>query len=967
LTSETQALGAVSGLRNLQKGMGKMINPRFGFIIFVLIASLITSSPAMFAQIGNTGVVLGTVTDPSGGAIVAATITLTDNSTHTVRTAATNEVGRYIFSNVPPGTYSIAIVATGFRQEKFNDQKVSVGESRTLDAKMEIGSTTETIEVSGTSNTELQTLNATIGNTVTAVGLDALPSLNRDISTFVELQPGVSPDGSVGGAVVDQSTFMLDGGNNTNDMDGSMSIYTASFAGDPTGGVSNQSFAVAAGPTGVLPTPADSVEEFKVNSFGQTADFNSSAGAQIQVVTRRGTDALHGSAYWYYLDNNFSANAWDNNATGTPVPSWHRNRFGARAGGPILPKFWGGKTYLFGNYEGYRWPNSETIERTVPSEAMRLGLLTFGGTTYNLNPYAVTYNGTTYGPSAGGVVDPRGIGINQLVQQVWNKYMPLSNESSCGRLRCDGVNVLGYKSNVGIPQTSDFGVVRIDHDFGDKWHFTGSYRYFKLTAATIDQVDIGGFFGGTLGVPTSRSNAPQLPWYFVAGLTTQITSHTTNDFHYSFLRNYWAWDRTGDTPQLSGLGGALEPFGEDRYQALIPYNVNTQQTRTRFWDGHDQMIRDDVTMLKGNHMFQFGGTYQHNWNYHQRTDNGGGINYQPVYQLGTTAGAGISMTGFIPAGLTSSQIKNWGRDYAAVMGIVSISQQAYTRAGKDLKLNPPLTPAYDQSTIPYYNLYFGDSWRIKPTLTLNYGLGWTLEMPPVEKNGKQIVLVDSSNKLIDLQPYLNSREQAALQGQPYNPQVGFTLVGNAGRKYPYDPYYGSFSPRISLAWNPQFSEGLLGDVFGKSQTVVRGGYGRIYGRLNGVDLVLVPLLGTGLIQPVQCFGPLTTGTCASASGANPTNAFRIGTDGLTAPLPAAAQNLPQPLYPGINGVAAAAGETLDPHFRPNVIDSYNVTVQRQFSKSFLLEVGYIGRRITHEYQPINLNTVPYMMTQCCPN
>src|SRR5438105_11733028 len=119
-------------------------------------------------------------------------------------------------------------------------------------------------------------MNATVGDTVSGIALQSLPSLGRDVSTFITLQPGISPDGSVAGAVVDQSSFQLDGGNNTNDMDGSMSIYTATFAGDPTGGVSNQSNAVAAGPTGVLPTPSDSVEEFKVNSANQTADFNSS-------------------------------------------------------------------------------------------------------------------------------------------------------------------------------------------------------------------------------------------------------------------------------------------------------------------------------------------------------------------------------------------------------------------------------------------------------------------------------------------------------------------------------------------------------------------------------------------------------------------------------------------------------------------------------------------------------------------
>jgi hypothetical protein len=952
-----------------------MARMRVVVCVCAVLMAMLLSSTELAAQMANTGFAGGLVTDPSGAAIVGASVTLKDRATGVERTDTTNESGRFSFASVVPGRYDITIAKAGFRQMKFADQEVVVGESRTFDAKLEIGAATETVEVVA-ANTELQTLNATIGNTVTTAAIDALPSLNRDVSTFVELQPGVSPDGSVAGAVVDQSTFMLDGGNNSNDMDGSMSVYTASYAGDPTGGVSNQSFAVAAGPTGVMPTPADSVEEFKVNTAQQTADFNSSSGAQIQIVTRRGTDQLHGSGYWYYLDNNFSGNTWDNNATSpkTPVPDWHRSRFGGRAGGKISPKpFLGGNWYLFGNYEGYRWPNSTTIERAVPSDAMRLGLLTFSGVTYNLNPYPVTFGGNTYGPNAGcnGPCDPRGIGVNTLVQQIWNQHMPVSNESSCGLSRCDGVNVVGFRANVNIPQSSDFGVARLDHDIGQKWHVMASYRYFKLTNATTDQVDIGGLLGNDkVGVPASLSNAPQLPWYYVVGVTTNITSNVTNDFHYNFLRNWWAWGRAGDIPQLDGLGGALEPFGETQTQALIPYNVNTQQTRTRFWDGHDNMIRDDVSWLKGNHLLQFGGTYQHNWDYHQRTDNGGGINYQPVYQLGTTAGAGISMTGYLPSALASADAKNFGRDYAATLGIVSIAQQAYTRTGSNLALNPPLTPASDKSTIPFYNVYFNDSWRIKPTLTLNYGLGWTLEMPPVEQNGKQMELVDANNKVISVEKYLQSRENAALSGDVYNPIVGFNLIGNTGRKYPYNPYYNSFSPRVSLAWSPHFSDNWLGDVFGQGQSVIRGGYNRIYGRLNGVDLVLVPLLGTGLIQPVQCIGALNPAAaaiagspCASASGANPANAFRIGTDGLTAPVPPAAPTLPQPLYPGVNGIAAGAGEALDPNFRPNVIDSFDLTIQRQFKREFLLEVGYIGRKISHEYQPLNINTVPYMMTK----
>ena len=937
-----------------------MSSKRVALALVALFCFIALTPTALLSQATNTGSIAGIVTDPQGAAVIGATVTITDPTTNVSRTAVANDAGRYVFVDVPPATYNVSVSKTGFRVSRLLNQKVSVGLTLTLNVTLELGSVTETVEVSATVGAELQTLNATVGNTVTGVALQSLPALGLDASTFVTLQPGVAPDGSVAGAVMDQSSFLLDGGQNTNDMDGTMSTYTPTFASDPTG------VQTVGAPTGVMPTPIDSVEEFKVNTANQTADFNSSAGAEVQVVTKRGTNAWHGTVYEYYLDNNFNANRWDNNLTGTPLPSFHYNRFGGAVGGPIIPKsLLGGKTYFFANYQGFRWNNTVTIERAVPSANMRNGILTFNGIQYNLQ------TGMNCGSAGNAPCDPRGLGIDPLVQQLWSKYMPVGNDPSCtgsavsGSLvgvRCDGVNEIGYKANMLVPQNDNFGVARLDHDFGAKLHFNSSYRYYKLTRATTDQYDIGGFFpGDTLGTPASLSNRPQQPWFYVAGLTANLTSHTTNDFHFSYLRNDWAWLTHGGGPQFAGLGGAIEPFGEQHYNVLAPYNVNTQQTRTRIWDGHDYYLRDDVTMLKGNHMFSVGGVYQRNWNYHTRTDNGGGINYYPTYQLGDGAGAGlVDLSTVTPAGVSAT---TWARDYAAVTGIVTDAQIAYTRTGANLALNPPLTAAFDQSTIPFYNVYWSDSWHMKPSLTLTYGLGWTLEMPPVEANGKQVELVDSSGQQLDIFSYLAQRKAAALNGQVYNPTLGFALVANtgAGQKYPYEPFYGSFSPRIAVAWNPNFDSGLLGKGFGHGKSVIRGGYNRIYGRLNGVDLVLVPLLGTGLIQPVQCQRALSTGACGPSIPTAAT-AFRIGTDGNTAPLPAATPTLPQPVFPGVNNVSASAGSSLDPHFRPNVVDSFDLTLQRQLSSKIILEVGYIGRRITHEFQEIGTNVVPYMMT-----
>jgi hypothetical protein len=192
---------------------------RFGLLVFPRSSTPGVNSKQCVRP-GGTGIVVRTVTDPSGAAVPGATVILTDTATNAVRIATTNDAGQYNFPNVPPGNYNVTISKAGFRVGRILNQNVSVSESRTLDVKLEIGSATETVEVTAT-NTELQTMNATIGNTVDSSTLQALPSLGRDVSSFVTMQPGVSPDASVGGTVVDQANFMLDGGNNSNDMEGS--------------------------------------------------------------------------------------------------------------------------------------------------------------------------------------------------------------------------------------------------------------------------------------------------------------------------------------------------------------------------------------------------------------------------------------------------------------------------------------------------------------------------------------------------------------------------------------------------------------------------------------------------------------------------------------------------------------------------------------------------------------------------
>ena len=972
--------------------LSRLAHTFFGLSVVLLGLLLFLSAAPAWSQATSTSTVAGQVTDQSNAVVPGAVVKLVDVITTKVLTTVSNETGRYIFVNVPSGAYTLEFSKEGFSVHRVTAQ-VEFGATVTINAPMKVGATTTTVEVSATAGAELQTSNAAVSNTIDFTAINLLPNLGRDASSLAVLQPGTTPTGYVAGVFNDQNTFQLDGGNNSSDMDGTQVTYTTAFASGGT-------------PTGTGPVPVESIEQFKVTSFNQTSDFNGGVGAQVQMETKRGSNQFHGSLYeYYYATNVGAANSWANEhklindancpkpaaaCDATPLPSNHRNRFGASIGG-YIPKanFVGGKTYFFFLFEGFRFPNVSNYEPVVPTDMLKAGIVqinTSGSnwTAYNLNPHPVTVNGQTYAPAVcpGGACDPRSLGINPIVTQVW-KMMPSVNDlANAG----DHYNTGGFNSTIRAPQRSNSYVGRLDHDFGSRNRFFTSYRFTRFVQLNTAQVDIGGALpGDTFGQPAATAPRDQLPSYWVAGLTSTISPRMTNDFRFNFTRNFWQWGTFGAPPQVAGLGGALEIGGESS-GALIPYNVNTQNVRKRFWDGLDKQIKDDITMIKGNHLIQFGGTYARNYESHQRDDNGQSTFTDPTY-VSTNSGVNFP-TAYVPAGIPSNQVSTYTNYYSEIMGIVSLPQTVFVRAGQNLALQPPGIDAVDHSILPYYNVYFSDTWHLKPTFTLTYGLGWALDMPPYEVDGKQVEVVDSSGQQINAADFFAQRQSAALAGQVYDPIIGFATVRNvgSGKKYPFNPYYAGFSPRVSAAWNPKFTDGILGKVFGDGKTVIRGGYGRIFGRLNGVSLVLVPLLGTGLLQTVQCSGASlvtpgvpSTGQCLGSGVVNPTNAFRVGPlgtaanpgwDGLVAPLPQPGTctgcilpTLPQPYYAGTNGLAAAGdGSTLDPNYRPNRTDNFTISIQREISNRATLEIGYLGRLLRNEFAEKNLDSVPYMTT-----
>ncbi|HVH72565.1 MAG TPA: carboxypeptidase-like regulatory domain-containing protein [Candidatus Dormibacteraeota bacterium] len=912
----------------------------------------------------TTGQVVGAVTDPSGAAVPGAKVELRDIATGAVHSTTTNDQGQYLFPQIPPGRYSVTVTASGFAQAIVPLVDVEVAKTSTINVGLKLGKATEIVEVHSTPGAELQTLDSTVGNIVSGEEILALPTFERSATSLLLLQPLAMPlqststsqssrfGGQVAGARSDQNSFLLDGGEITNPISGN-SDYLNAFSGRQEGAV---------------PTPVESIQEFKVETNNPSGSVSVSGGAQVVMVTKRGGDQFHGSLYEYYFGSALNANRWDANRIGRARPNIVDNRFGGSMGGHFLPGAW--KTFFYANFEERRRSQANFITRLVPTDTLKRGIITIAGVQYNFNPangpLTTACQVTATNPT--GACDPRNRGFNPVIKQLW-QFEPTGNDVSQG----DGVNTIGFSAFGKFPVHDDLGVLRMDHSFGSRLHATASYRQFVTDAGFLRQVDIGGLLPGDAnGVPKVLSSIPRQPRYLVTGLTANVTPLLTNDLHFSWLRDQWEWVSLAPFPQLPGATPAALVPGGDTVNALVPLNIDTQNARTRMWNSHGLGLRDDASWVRGNQLLQFGGSFNHTWVFFRRDDGQQNSQKTLQYFMGNTIG-GINFPGSFRPNMPSSQISNWNNLYAQVLGMVDAATILRTRdsqlqllpQGTDLKN----TIRYDQAT-----LYVQDAWHLRPTLTVNFGLAWATSVPPVEDQGKLMMTVfpGTSGGIVDPRNYLQKRQQAALAGQVFNPPVGFTPIQNSGRKYPFDFVRNNFEPRVAAAWSPNFTTGLKGRLFGSGKTVLRGGYWRFYDRLNGVQAAVDTLQAVGFGQSLLCLGPginsAAARDCRGSTGTDPTTAFRIGIDGNTVTLPPLPATVTPPVIPGNVLVPSANisfvpnSQVQDPAWKPGSHKQWDFTIQRELPAKSRLEIGYVGHTARNIYQGLDLNQVPFFMT-----
>ncbi|MGB6876659.1 MAG: carboxypeptidase-like regulatory domain-containing protein [Candidatus Acidiferrales bacterium] len=890
------------------------------------------------AQTTASSTVVGTVTDPSGAAVPGATVKLTNVGTNVPLTATANDSGQYTFPTVTPGTYALEVSKQGFKNGAVQNLVVEIAKSYTVNVTLQVGAMSQSVTVEAGANVQLETTTAQVSGSVSSQEMDKLPTLNHQATELITIQPSVSPGMEVfpmtqprfSGALDDQNTYTLDGVD-----------ISDNLVGDGTW----------------VPVNIDSVQEADIGVSTPNATFGRSSGGQIALLGRHGTNQYHGSAYWYAQNSALNANSWDLNSVGVQQPHLEDNFGGGRFGGPIIKN----KTFIFVNYELNRFPESTTFTRDIPTPSLRQGILTFKDAAGNIDAYNLATS-TACGPSGGLPCDPRGIGISPLVQQFWN-LEPAAGNSPGG----DGLNETGYRGTVSTPLDTDFGVLRLDHNFSDKWRFSGSYTYYRDISNPGAQISI------LNGTPSSPSSDPTRDVMVTGQLTTLISPSLTNTFRFGWVRN---WQNSQvETPAQSAAqfnlpntasGVASDPFiSLNPAEGLVASPIDNTPDNARFQDYFEKNIQftDGIDWIKGKHTLEFGTDDRHLPLLTDRADTvvGGVTSLEST--LDTVDGAGGFLS--LPAAnapptcsatiltncLTAGEIPQWNQLYAGALGLVDNTSIFAVRNGS-LSPLPFGTPLSNNTVQNQFYFYGQDVWRLTNSLTVSYGLAYGWQSPPVDTLGRQTILDnDVTGQPLTAPTYLSDKMTAALQGQIYNPTTDYVPVNTAGSPV-FNTDYGDLAPRVSIAWNPSFGGGAMGDIFGDRKTVIRAGYSLVYDRESTIETVVIPMLGVGFGQTLTEITPGCGSPCSNPAATD----FRAGVDGnLAVPVVQPEANPIVPSTPFGNFISFQD----DPDMKVGRSTNLDLDIQRELPGNMLLEVGYVGNMGSRLPTSVDINDAPY--------
>ena len=867
------------------------------FATFVALTLLTINA---YAQSGGS-TVRGTVKDPQGNVIAGATVNLTNPEKHFSRTQTTNQEGVYLFTAIPPGTYKLEFEAAGFKTASASGLVALVDTPTVRDVQLEIGAVSETVDITSGAEAAVNTSDASLGNSFERKRIVDLPLNANNVVGLLSLQPGVSRSGYVNGGRADQSNITLDGVDVNEQQDGLDVITDEAFAS-------------------VLRVTRDSLQEFRVTTTNPNAEQGRSSGAQVSLVTRSGSNQWHGGLFETHRNTVTNANDFFNNAAGVPRPQLLRNIFGGNVGGPVKKD----RAFFFFTYEGFREATATSVVREVPLPTMGQGIVRYRTesgdsdpgcpagtpagvnclTPAEINASYIAANGSTPG------VNPAGLAV---LAEAARRYP--ANDTTVG----DQLNTSGFRFNARTPTSLNTYIGRMDFNLTNRQTLfvRGNYQNDTITRAVYFSPDCSTPGDNIQCLPDTP---PLTTWNHPKGLAFghiwTATSAIVNRFNYGLTRA--SFTQAGDS-------------NDNRVNFRFIFSPNSfHRTLSRTTPVHNFV--DDVSWVRGNHSYGFGGNI--------RLIQNNRISQLPSYDQAFVNPSFYAASGAVVTDPFSDfASRNDLRDaLASVIGRYSeySANLVYDSSGQ---LQPVGTPSNRSFATQEYEGYVQDSWRMRPNLTFNYGVRWSTSTPVYEKNGLQVV------PNVNLTDYFNQRVASANNGVPFTDSISFILGGkanNAPGYYKQD--WNNFAPSVSVAWSPDFGNNWFGKVFGRdNKSVVRGGFRMSYDRIGSqlaVNFDLNNLAGFTSAQNINAntfdvvagqLGPLFTGF-------NP-DVRSLPFPGASGPIPT---NLSFPLT-----VPADEDQRIETSLDAGITTPYNYSVNlsygRELGRGLSFEASYVGR------------------------
>lgn len=904
--------------------MRHRLSGRLAICACLVIFSLVATVGPAFAQSGATSSLTGTVVDTGGGIVPGASIVIKNNATGTTFEAISNSSGAFSVPALDPGTYTVTVSLAGFKTAVVNEVRLLAARPSEVKVTLEVGALTETVQVAAASEL-VQTQSSTVTSTITSEQINNLPLSSRNALYFTTFLAGVETTGGPRGSTImglPQNTIniTIDGVSNSNNFQSGDGFFS-------------------------MVTPrTDAVEEITVTGATPGAN-NAGAGAvNIAFVTRSGTNRLTSSMYHYFRHPSLNSNYYFNKVNGLGRNEVIVHQYGGRVGGPIvIPGIVDGrgKAFFFFNMEHFYQPTEATRTRTVLSAAAQQGLFTYsaGGTTRQVDLFALAR-----AASQTSTADPTISALLTAMRAAADITGTISTPTGF-------INTQRYVYQTSSVRNEYAPTTRLDFNLSDAHRLSGTYYWqrFHSNPDILNNAEIQ-FPGSTFtnfGIQASYRTTGSI------GLRSNLGSNLVNE-----VRGGWQWS------PVDFFGNVTRDMFANQGFYNLDFDNNTTANTTEFSglssitaanspqprNTTNWSIDDTLNWIKGTHSLSVGASFN------QITHDQNSSNLVPGIQFGVDTTNDPARTMFTTAnfpGASTAQLALARHQYALLTGRV-------TAINGTARLNENLEYVYlgnlnSKSRMNDFGLFAQDSWRVTPTLTLNYGVRWEVQLPftPLSNTWSTASMRDIcgvSGEGTGVGGRLcNLYKPGQMPARDVVPQYVKYDPGSPG----FNTDYNNFAPNVGIAWRPNVTEGFLRTLLGDpDQATVRGGYSIAFNR-ERMDR-FTGLYGGNVGGTLTANRNATTGFSLVGAGESWPLLYRE-TNRLGPP------NFPtSPNYPILASIGAGNDINI---FHPNVetpyTESWMVGFQRALGEDTAVEVRYVGNRnrkawVTENWNELNI-------------